>query len=65
MDHVEGLVVCDGVHEDITVDAYRMLGIEDCVLVLGTGERGGGGREDEQPTWPAVSMMSHSYSTPL
>lgn len=35
VDHVEGFVVRDGIHEDIAVDANSVFAIENCVLVLG------------------------------
>ena len=35
--HIERLVVCDRVHEDVAMDADSMLGIENRVLVLGSG----------------------------
>ena len=46
MNHVEGLVICHGVDEDIAMYAYRMLGVEDGVFILGDarGEDVGRGR---------------------
>ena len=35
--HIERLVVCDRVHEDVAMDADGMLGIENRVLVLRSG----------------------------
>ena len=34
MDHVEGLVICDRVHEDVSMNANGMFGVENGVLVL-------------------------------
>ena len=35
LNHVERFAGGDGVHEDVTVNANGMLGVEDSVLVLG------------------------------
>ena len=37
LDHVEGLVICDRVDENVAMDANGMLGVEDGVLVLAKG----------------------------
>ena len=49
LDHVEGLVICDRVDENVAMDADGMLGVEDGVFILGaemngrvTGEGRGG-----------------------
>ncbi len=66
LNHVEGLVVCDGIDEDEAVDANCMLRIKDGIFILRQEQKrrgsasGSGLRGRERRTWPAVSMMSHS-----
>lgn len=65
LNHFERLLRGDRVHKDETMNPNGVFVVQDGVLVLYRGDLSlSGHKQTADLTCPAVSMMSHSNSTP-